>query len=60
MEARPAATGSWGGGQNGAGADPARIGTRIFQTRDTPPATPDRGRPPLAPQSPVRRRPGLY
>jgi len=60
MEARPAATGSRGGGQNGAGADAARIGARIFQTRDAPPAAPDRKRPPLAPQSPVRRRPGLY
>ena len=60
MEARPAATGSRGGGQNGAGADPARIGTRIFQTRDAPPPAQDRNRPRLAPQNPVRRRPGLY
>ena len=58
MEARPASTGTSGGRQNGAGAD-VRIGPRIFQTRDAPPA-PDKSRLPLAPKGAVRRRPGLY
>ncbi len=49
MEARPASV-------------ETRISARIFQAGQAPPppASPGKGRPPRAPESPLRRRPGLY
>ena len=40
----------------------SRISARIFQAGEgtPPPAAPERSRPPRAPESPQRRRPGLY
>ena len=49
MEARPASMES-------------RLSPGIFQAGEAPPppAVPERGRKPRAPETPVRRRPGLY